>query len=56
MIIKEKVVETMNAQIESEFPASAQCIATAIYFYEEALPELATVFPQTFHSRYRRIR
>jgi len=44
MIIKEKVVDAMNAQIESEFGASAQYIAIAIYFDEEALPELANFF------------
>lgn len=44
MIIKEKVVAAMNAQIMSEFGASAQYIAIAIYFDEEALPELANFF------------
>ncbi len=44
MIIKEKVVDAMNAQIVSEFGASAQYIAIAVYFDEEALPELANFF------------
>ena len=44
MIIKEKVAETMNAQIASEFGASAQYIAIAVYFDEQALPELANFF------------
>jgi len=44
MIIKQKVVDLMNAQIKSEFSASAQYIAIAIYFDEAALPELAQFF------------
>lgn len=44
MIIKQPVVDLMNAQIVSEFSASAQYIAIAIYFDEEALPELAGFF------------
>ena len=44
MIIKEKIVEAMNTQIVSEFTASAQYIAIAVYFDEEGLPELAGFF------------
>jgi len=44
MIIKQKVVDAMNAQLISEFTASAQYIAIAIYFDEEALPDLAAFF------------
>jgi ferritin len=44
MIIKQKVVEAMNAQIQSEFAASAQYVAIAVYFDEEALPDLAAFF------------
>ena len=44
MIIKQPVVDLMNAQLTSEFSASAQYIAIAIYFDEEALPELAGFF------------
>jgi ferritin len=44
MIIKQPVVELMNAQLVSEFSASAQYIAIAIYFDEEGLPELAGFF------------
>jgi ferritin len=44
MIIKQKVVEAMNAQIASEFTASAQYVAIAIHFDELALPELAAFF------------
>ncbi len=44
MIIKQKVADLMNAQIKSEFSASAQYIAIAIYFDEAALPELAQFF------------
>ena len=44
MIIKPKVVDAMNAQIKSEFGASQQYIAIAIYFDEEALPDLAQFF------------
>ena len=44
MIIKEKVVEAMNAQLRSEFGASAQYIAIAVYFDEEGLPDLAAYF------------
>ena len=44
MIIKEKTVEAMNTQIVSEFAASAQYIAIAVYFDQEGLPELANFF------------
>jgi ferritin len=44
MIIKEKLIEAMNAQIESEFTASAQYVAVAVYFDEQTLPELAQFF------------
>ncbi len=44
MIIKQRVVEAMNAQIKSEFGASAQYIAIAVYFDEEGLPDLAQFF------------
>lgn len=44
MIVKSKVVEAMNAQIQSEFAASAQYIAIAVYFDEEGLPDLANFF------------
>lgn len=44
MIVKQKVVDAMNDQIQSEFAASAQYIAIAIYFDEQSLPELADFF------------
>lgn len=44
MIIKSKLVDAMNKQIGSEFGASAQYIAIAVYFDEMALPELAGFF------------
>jgi ferritin len=44
MIIKEKLVEAMNRQIRSEFSASQQYIAIAIYFDGESLVELANFF------------
>lgn len=44
MIIKPKVVEAMNAQIQSEFTASAQYVAIAVYFDGETLPDLAAFF------------
>lgn len=44
MIINQRVVDAMNAQIQSEFGASAQYIAIAIYFDEEGLPDLASFF------------
>ncbi|RMD50120.1 MAG: ferritin, partial [Candidatus Thermofonsia bacterium] len=44
MIVKPKVVDAMNAQIQSEFGASQQYIAIAIYFDEEGLPDLAAFF------------
>ena len=44
MIIKPKLVDAMNAQLRSEFGASAQYIAIAVYFDEMALPELAGFF------------
>ncbi|KAA3660463.1 MAG: hypothetical protein DWQ04_19315, partial [Chloroflexi bacterium] len=44
MITTQPVVDAMNAQIQSEFGASAQYVAIAIYFDEEALPDLAAFF------------
>lgn len=44
MIIKQAVVDAMNAQIRSEFGASQQYIAIAIYFDMEGLPDLAAHF------------
>lgn len=44
MIIKPKLVDAMNAQIISEFGASAQYVAIAVYFDESALTELAGFF------------
>ncbi len=44
MIIKEKVVKALNAQIVSEFAAAAQYTAIAVYFDEEGLPDLAGFF------------
>ena len=44
MIIKQKLVEPMNAQIQSEFAASAQYVAVAVYFDDQSLPELANFF------------
>jgi bacterioferritin B len=44
VIINEKTVDAMNAQIQSEFLASAQYAAMAIYFDEKGLPDLAQYF------------
>lgn len=44
MIIKDKTVQAMNNQIQSEFTASAQYVAIAVYFDEQGLPELANFF------------
>lgn len=44
MIVKPRVVEAMNAQIQSEFSASQQYIAIAVYFDAESLPDLAAFF------------
>lgn len=44
MIINSRSVVAMNAQIQSEFGASAQYIAIAVYFDEEGLPDLANFF------------
>lgn len=44
MIIKAKVAEAMNAQIQSEFAASQQYIAIAVYFDGRSLPDLAAFF------------
>lgn len=44
MIIKQAVVDAMNEQIQSEFGASAQYVAIAIYFDDLSLPELANFF------------
>ena len=44
MIIHERSVEAMNDQILSEFFASAQYVAIAVYFDEDGLPDLAQFF------------
>ena len=44
MIIHERSVAAMNDQIKSEFFASAQYVAIAVYFDEEGLPDLAQFF------------
>lgn len=44
MIIAQTVSDLMNAQLVSEFGASQQYVAIAIYFDEEGLPELAQYF------------
>lgn len=44
MIIKPNVVTAMNDQIKSEFTASAQYVAIAVYFDDESLPDLANFF------------
>ena len=44
MIVKPRVVEAMNTQIQSEFSASQQYIAIAVYFDAESLPDLAAFF------------
>ena len=44
MIIKEKLAQAMNTQIRSEFAASAQYIAIAVYFDEQSLVELSNFF------------
>ncbi|HZD10458.1 MAG TPA: ferritin [Candidatus Binatia bacterium] len=44
MIIKDKVVDALNAQIKSEFTASAQYVAIAVYFDDACLPQLAAFF------------
>ena len=41
MLISPKVSDLINAQIQSEFAASQQYIAIAIYFDDEDLPDLA---------------
>jgi bacterioferritin B len=43
-IIKQPVADLMNQQLISEFGASAQYLAIAIYFDQMALPELAGYF------------
>ena len=44
MTIKHQLIEPYNDQIKSEFTASAQYIAIAVYFDEMGLIELATFF------------
>lgn len=44
MIVSEKTVDAMNEQIQSEFHASAQYVAMAIYFDEQGLPDMAQFF------------
>lgn len=44
MMLKERVVEALNEQLVSEFGASAQYVAAAVYFEEMVLPEVAQFF------------
>ena len=44
MIIKPALLDPLNAQIQSEFTASAQYVAIAVHFDQEALPDLAAHF------------
>ncbi len=44
MTINSKMIEPFNAQIKSEFTASAQYIAIAAYFDELGLKELGEFF------------
>lgn len=44
MIINQRTADAMNDQIQSEFLASAQYVAIAIYFDEAGLPDLAQFF------------
>jgi len=44
MLLKQSVVDAINAQVVEEFMASAQYIAIHLYFEEETLPELSKYF------------
>lgn len=44
MLLKQTVVDALNAQVVEEFTASAQYIAIHLYFEEETLPELSKYF------------
>jgi len=44
MLLKQPVVDAINAQVAEEFTASAQYLAIALYFERETLPELARFF------------
>ena len=44
MIINKSLLDPLNAQIQSEFTASSQYVAIAIYFEDEALCDLADFF------------
>jgi ferritin len=44
MIINQRTADAMNDQIQSEFHASMQYVAMAIYFDDEGLPDLAQFF------------
>lgn len=44
MLLKQPVVDSINAQVTEEFTASAQYLAIALYFERETLPELSGFF------------
>lgn len=44
MMLKQRVVDALNEQLVSEFGASAQYVAAAVFFEEMVLPELAQFF------------
>ena len=44
MLLKQSVIDAINAQVMEEFTASAQYIAIHLYFEEETLPELSKYF------------
>jgi bacterioferritin B len=46
MLIKQRVADALNEQLISEFGASSQYVAAAVYFDEMALPALGQFFYQ----------
>ncbi|MFW5942024.1 MAG: ferritin [Chloroflexota bacterium] len=44
MMLKQRMVDALNEQLISEFGASSQYVAAAVYFDESVLPELAHFF------------
>jgi len=52
MLLKQPVVDALNAQVVEEFTASAQYLAMALYFERETLPELAGYFRLQAQEEY----
>ncbi len=52
MLLKQRIVDALNKQVEEEFFAAAQYLAFALYYDRETLPELAKYFYAQSNEEY----